>query len=258
MNIERQRQFYESRASVKDEDEPAANWFTNRWTTLRRKLQRVDSEIGLRNTLNDLHKEWLGDLSGKNVLDLGCFTGNDLTFYLAHNADNYVGIDLSHTAIDQLQEHIGHLLNVRLLASDVMEAGFSRNEFDVIYAHSVIHHFKDLDELGQELGRILKPGGMIISVDPLKVDPINRLARMAYRPFQSDRDWEWPLSRRSLNTIRRYYELDRIQGFRGLSKLGYISTTLGKWGLDWDKKHATNLGVPLYLCWLITLRWRPH
>lgn len=55
----------------------------------------------------DLHKAWFGDLSGKKVLDLGCFAGNHLSVYLAQNAREYIGVDLSEAGILKLNKKAG-------------------------------------------------------------------------------------------------------------------------------------------------------
>lgn len=55
---------------------------------------------------------------------------------------------------------------------------------------------KKVDELIDKLDEKLAPGGIIISHDPLKTSKPIALIRMLYRPFQSDRRWEWPFGRK--------------------------------------------------------------
>ena len=47
-----------------------------------------------------------GFISDKKILDLGCLRGNYLSLYMAENAKQYIGIDLSDVAITSLQKRI--------------------------------------------------------------------------------------------------------------------------------------------------------
>ena len=74
----------------------------------------------------------------------------------------------------------------------------------------------------KELYRALKSGGIVVSFDPLMTEPLNRLARMLYRPLQTDHEWEWPFTFSSFRYLQRYFEIANIQGFMGMSKLGLL------------------------------------
>jgi hypothetical protein len=54
-----------------------------------------------------------------------------------------------------------------------------------------------------------------------------RLVRSAYRPFQSDADWEWPFNKQSFKTIEKHFEIQGIQGMMGWSKWGILALPLG-------------------------------
>ncbi|MDQ2070111.1 class I SAM-dependent methyltransferase [Natronospira bacteriovora] len=256
MDNRRQKAYYESRFQAGGQDESAANWITNRWTALRRGLQRAERRHGLRERVIAWHKQWLGDLSGRAVLDLGCFRGNELSLWLAEQAGDYTGIDLSPSAVAALNEKLEGLPHARAIAGDFLLADLPEAGFDVVYAHSVLHHFPDVDVLCRRLSQVLKPGGVVVSVDPTQTEPLNRLARLLYRPFQSDRDWEWPFSRKTFRILQRHFEIDRIQGYRGFSRIGLLIPPLMGWGLRMDERFARRLGPGLWFCWLVTMRMR--
>jgi SAM-dependent methyltransferase len=255
----KQRAFYESKAVARTTSKRALNLPTYLWTRLREAQQRSERGSGVSAAMLEKHREWLSDLSDKDVLDLGCFSGNRLSIELAQAARSYLGIDLCAQAIDQLRKKLVSIPGAEAQAVDFLAEGY-RNRFDVIYAHSVLHHFDDFELLCKELRRALRPGGLVVSLDPLQTDPINRLARLAYRPFQADKDWEWPFDGRNFAVIREHFEIEAVQGFRGLSKLGPLA---GPWapqvarcGCNQDLKHADRFGLPLTLCWIVAMKLR--
>lgn len=200
--ISRQKAFYENKEK---------NSITKIWYYFRNKtLNAFRKNIGLEKEIYDLHVGWLGDLKNMKVLDLGCFEGNSLSFYIANNSRKYVGIDLSEKAVEKLEKRLKEIPNANVYAVDFLSDDFNEKDFDLIYAYGVLHHFKDTDELIRKLKEKLKPGGKIISYDPLKTSLPIKIARALYRPFQSDRDWEWPFSRKVFYTYaNQFYILDR-------------------------------------------------
>jgi ubiquinone/menaquinone biosynthesis C-methylase UbiE len=262
-----QKAYYESRFVAAGGNERAANVLTNLWTRLRRRIQHNDERVGVRRAILADHQRWLGDLSEKRVLDLGCFAGNALTIWIAERCREYVGLDLSEHAIAQLQTKLNATKpggGARAYAGDFLQNQFPDEHFDVIYAHSVLHHFQDIRLVLDEMNRILKPGGVVVSVDPLATEPLNQLARAAYRPFQSDRAWEWPFTRRTFQQLHGYFVLDRVQGYRGLSMLsfplallpfmGSAAQRLGRLGARLERRWATAPGPGLWVCWLVAMR----
>jgi SAM-dependent methyltransferase len=262
-----QKAYYESRFEAAGDDERAANRVTNLWTRLRRRIQRYDQHVGTHSAMIADHEAWLGQLAGKRVLDLGCFSGNDLSVWIAERADEYVGMDLSEQAIAQLREKLeaaAPKARAEAFAGDFLQNGFPAQHFDVIYAHSVLHHFENLDCVLEEMERVLRPGGMVVAVDPLATEPLNRLVRALYRPFQSDRDWEWPFTGGTFRAFRRYFQIERVQGYRGLAMLGLplavvpfmepVAHRLGRLGLRLDRRLASRPGPFLWLCWMVSTR----
>lgn len=216
-----------------------------------------------------LHRAWLGDLRRARVLDLGCFSGNQLSIWVAENAAEYIGIDLSEQAIAELNQQLAlkKLPHARALRMDFLANDWPDGHFDVVYAYSVLHHFADLDVALAELHRILKPGGIVVTMDALATDPLNRLARTIYRPVQSDRDWEFPFERGTFTLIRRYFLIERLQGIQGVVRLAYpfllfsgterFGRRLAKRLLALDAANARSLGMPFFLCWWAAMKLRP-
>jgi ubiquinone/menaquinone biosynthesis C-methylase UbiE len=265
-----QKDFYESRfeaSQVKNQaSERAANIPTNLWTWMRRRILEMRRTSGVDEQLYRLHREWMGNLNGSYVLDLGCFTGNYLSLWIAENCTDYTGIDLSEQAIAVLNTklHVHGLTHAHVYAQDFLANSYPDDYFDLVYAYSVLHHFKDLNVMLKELHRVLKPGGIVISVDPLMTEPLNRVARMLYRPMQTDREWEFPFTYSTFRLLQHYFEIANIQGFMGMSKLGFpfqlipgldrLGQVIGHRGLELDNQYASHIGLPLFLCWMVTLQ----
>ena len=98
---QQQKQFYNS------EQDSKHNFVTKIWANFRNGvLNNFRTKFNLKDKVYQQHKLWFGDLSSKKVLDLGCLRGNALSIYMAQNAKQYVGIDLSDKAISILNEKL--------------------------------------------------------------------------------------------------------------------------------------------------------
>jgi len=268
----RQKDFYESWFEAMEANRTGAvrgvHSSTNVWSLIRQKITAMRISLGVDECLYGLHRTWMGDLEEARVLDLGCFTGNMLSLWIAEQCADYIAIDLSEQAIAVLNAKLRErqLTHAHAYAQDFLANSYPDNHFDLVYAFSVLHHFKDIRVMLDELHRVLKPGGIVIATDPLTTEPFNRLARILYRPLQADRDWEWPFTHATFLLLQKIFEVVDMQGFLGMTKLGFpfqlvpglgsLGQAIGRWGLQFDKKYARQSGLPFSLCWLATLRLR--
>ena len=216
--IIKQKKFYET----KKKNLPTKLWFFVR----NGLLNKVRKNIGVQNDIYALHKKWCGDLSGKKVLDLGCFEGNALSIYLAQNAKEYIAIDLSESAILKLNKRLENIPQARAIAVDFLSSQFVENDFDLIYAYGVLHHFKDTDGLVTRLKEKLKPEGTVISYDPLQTSIPIKILRNLYRPFQSDRAWEWPFTKKVYFHYKRSFDIVEKRAVLGKSKWLFLLNLL--------------------------------
>lgn len=216
----KQKEFYNTGDDSKRNSLPTRIWFGIRNGLLTR--YRKNFEISDR--VYKAHREWLGDLSDKKVLDLGCLRGNVLSLYIAQNSKEYIGIDLSEVAISELSQKLSalNLPNARAIAVDFLSPEFEEKDFDIIYAYGVLHHFENTDVLFDQLNEKLKDGGIIISYDPLETSLPIRIIRRLYRPFQSDKEWEWPFTAGTLQKFDSSFEVIEKRGVLGLSKYGIL------------------------------------
>lgn len=207
---QRQKDFYNTKKK---------NFPTRIWSFFRNgALNRIKKDIGVEKEIYELHKTWFGDLAGKKVLDLGCYEGNSLSFFLAQNSTEYLGIDLSEKGIENLDRRLKDIPGARAMVVDFLSEKFEEKDFDLIYAYGVLHHFKDVDELILKLREKLKPEGRIISHDPLQTSTPIKIIRTIYRPFQSDRDWEWPFSKKTYYKFENAFEIKERRAVLGKAK----------------------------------------
>src|ERR1700722_10013270 len=100
----------------------------------------------------------LPDWRTKAVLDAGCGTGAILK--QLGNPDMNVGVDLAGEAISFCRQR--GLNNVRV--SDICALPFPDASFDAVICSSVLYHrwVKDVSAALRELGRVLRPGGLLV------------------------------------------------------------------------------------------------
>jgi 2-polyprenyl-3-methyl-5-hydroxy-6-metoxy-1,4-benzoquinol methylase len=176
----RQKSFYEAKNPYLE----SGGKISYLWGRARFALQKVRSEARIDEDVLALHRNWLGDLSDKKVLDLGCFSGNDLSLELARNSSSYLGIDLSKRAIESLNFDLREAglygSRTRAEAIDFLSPDFVETGFDVVYAKSVLHHFEHLGAMLEVLREKVAPGGVVVSWDPMQTSPPVWAARMLY------------------------------------------------------------------------------
>lgn len=256
----RQKEFYNSSKTSKK------NLASRTWSKMRNGLlSNYRREFDIKDKVYDQHKIWLGDLKDKKVLDLGCLRGNALSIYMAKHAKEYIGIDLSDVAIEKLNKKIesNNCENAKGLAVDFLSDEFKHSNFDVIYAYGVLHHFEHLDILINKLREKLAVGGQIISYDPLQTSLPIKALRAAYRPFQSDKDWEWPFSKTTLKKFDSSFVIKEKKGILGKSKYGilfnmlplnskYKTKVIGKMiEKDWNSKNWSDIYSCMHLTMLL-------
>ena len=219
---EGQRRYYEQADGA---GESEVNGFaTNLWRRWRARALSVFEDSAIDDSLVDLHLRWLGgDVSSLKVLDLGVGYGNPMSMKFAREAREYIAIDLSSAMVEWFQRQLKAkpTRNARAIVADFLSDDFKERDFDLVYARAVFHHFKYFDAFLEKLRSSMAPGGIVITLDdPLETWLPMKLLRMAYRPFQTDADWEYPFTRRTLRGIQRHFDVLKVQGTYGFSKWG--------------------------------------
>ena len=142
--------------------------------------------------------------AGLETLEYGCGPGR-YGLELARQGAEVTGIDVSETGIElanQRARELG-LDNARFLTMDAEALELETNSFDLVFGTGILHHL-DLDRALGEIGRVLRPEGRAIFIEPLGHNPAINLYRRL-RPDLRTPD-ERPLRARDLREMARYFD----------------------------------------------------
>jgi ubiquinone/menaquinone biosynthesis C-methylase UbiE len=130
-----------------------------RRTPLGQQLRKVQSAA-----VERLHL-----VSGQVVLDLGCGPG-DASEALTRTGAIAIGLDYSTGMLAHAKTQ--PLLRGRLVRGDAGRLPFRTSSFDKILCANSFHHYPDHLEALREMRRVLKPGGLLVLVDPRRDHPL--------------------------------------------------------------------------------------
>lgn len=119
----------------------------------------------------------LDDVEGKNILEIGCGTG-DVAARLASLGAVVAAIEISSAAVEQAIHKHASLIPEKLSFQqmDACKLKFEDSSFDIVIGDGVLHHL-DTDRASGEIQRVLKPGGKAVFVEPLAHNLISNLWR---------------------------------------------------------------------------------
>lgn len=94
---------------------------------------------------------------GKRALDFGCGSGN-VTAHLVELGMDVTAADVSPEFLRAVERRLG-VQTLRLNGRDL--AGVPDGSFDLVAAYSVLHHIPDYLAAVREIGRVVRPGGIV-------------------------------------------------------------------------------------------------
>jgi demethylmenaquinone methyltransferase / 2-methoxy-6-polyprenyl-1,4-benzoquinol methylase len=105
-----------------------------------------------------------GARSGASALDLACGTG-DIAFELASRGARVVGLDVTAGMIAIAQSKRRPSDRASFIVGDMMELPFARDRFDIVTTGYGIRNVPEIEIAISEIHRVLKPGGVLLSLD---------------------------------------------------------------------------------------------
>ena len=165
--------------------------------------------------------EFLGDLRGKKVLEIGCGLGQ-ISVLLAKSGAHVTAFDISPMSVVVARKRAkinGIEEGLDLLVAAGEQLPFAEESFDVIFGKGVLHHLEPT--LGApELYRVLKPGGKAAFSEPMGMNPVLKFAR-AYLPYpdKNPRGADKPLNYREIREWGRRFSEFRVEEFQLLSMI---------------------------------------
>ncbi len=115
--------------------------------------------------------------AGERALDLACGTG-DIAFLVAARGARSVGLDITHR---MLQLASGRSTAARFITGDMTNLPFQAAAFDLVTTGYGLRNVPDLDVAIQEIARVLRPGGRLLSLDFNKPESV--VVRGAYLAY---------------------------------------------------------------------------
>jgi ubiquinone/menaquinone biosynthesis C-methylase UbiE len=113
---------------------------------------------------------------GASILDVGCGDGHIMSL-LSGAGLRAIGMDVCSEAIScASRKHPDQVF----INGSVERLPFPSATFDLVYAGSVLQYTERMLSL-REIARVLKPGGLFISVENLHGSPLARLARTYFK-----------------------------------------------------------------------------
>lgn len=107
----------------------------------------------------------IGDVAGRDILDLGCGTGDLLRRCAAAGAGRLAGIDPSEGMLAVARQLSGGYPNIDFFGAPAESLPFGEGEFDIVTSCIAFHHFPDPHEALAEAARVLRPAGKLYVSD---------------------------------------------------------------------------------------------
>jgi demethylmenaquinone methyltransferase/2-methoxy-6-polyprenyl-1,4-benzoquinol methylase len=123
---------------------------------------------------------------GARALDLATGTG-DIAFALARRGSRVVGLDITLRMIELAREKRARgapacaCLEPRFVQGDMLALPFAAASFDIVTTGYGLRNVPDLAMAIEEIGRVLTPGGQVLSLDFNR--PSNVIVRSAYLAY---------------------------------------------------------------------------
>jgi 2-polyprenyl-3-methyl-5-hydroxy-6-metoxy-1,4-benzoquinol methylase len=162
----------------------------------------------------------IGPLQGKRVLDVGCGLGESSAMFAIRGA-NVTATDISPQMVrfaSDLAERYGTQIATRTGAAEDLD--FEPGSFDVIYVANTIHHLSSKQRFVEKAAGWLRPGGLFVSWDPLKYNPVINLYRAIATKVRTED--EAPLGVEDLRLLQRYFGAVESKHFWFLAQAIFI------------------------------------
>jgi SAM-dependent methyltransferase len=98
-----------------------------------------------------------GGLTGKTVIDIGCGPGN-IYATLKGKPEHLIGVDVAPKSLELAKE-----LGYTPVLADANNLPFKSGIADVVTLNATLHHTENMDSVLKEAGRLVKPGGVLVT-----------------------------------------------------------------------------------------------
>jgi len=187
-------------------------------------------------------KKLLEEFNGKNVLEIGSYAWADW-FNEDTNPANLTCINISESELNLGKSHAASKpFPVDHFLMDANSLIFEDETFDVVFGSAILHHL-DVEKSVNHIHRVLKPGGKIVFLEPLNMNPLYKIYRKL-NPQERTPD-EHALVSKDFKLIREKFTFDHhfLDFFTVV--FGFVSLKIyGDKNYDnWINKMGYNLDV---------------
>jgi ubiquinone/menaquinone biosynthesis C-methylase UbiE len=157
---------------TEQEDE---SWYS--WQFFRQQPSAIDFALNS-----------LGDVRGRKVLDLACGLGES-TLRLAERGAQVMAVDFSAQGIAKTRARVdaaGVGERVTTLQASVEDLPLEPESYDLVFAQNFLMHVSAA-KVGQEVWRVLKPGGKAVFIEPLSHHPVVKIYRRFFSGYKGTR-----------------------------------------------------------------------
>jgi len=138
------------------------------------------------------------------ILDIGCGSGQDLTYLKSRFRSDCYGVDI---ALDRtMKTKSGE--GISFVLADASYLPFKDDLFDVVYSFGTIEHTQRTNECIRESFRVLKTGGQVLHTVPNMFSLHTLLARPMLMSIG-----KWDLGLERSFTLSEFHEMFRRTGF---------------------------------------------
>lgn len=167
-------------------------------------------------------QNWIKNNSeGKIFLDYACGNGeNAMTAGIAGAALS-LGFDISAVSVSNARQEARkrELSNVRFFQADAENTALPDSSVDLILCSGMLHHL-DLSFAFPEMRRILKPGGRILAIEALDINPLIKLYRARTPKMRTEWEAKHILSLKEVAFAQRFFNLKEIRFWH---VIGYVA-----------------------------------
>lgn len=114
--------------------------------------------------IEDRHNEWIGAISGKSFVEIGCGSGHSIQYLIERGAEKVYGLDLSEQQIGYARQVNADAVSagrVELFAAP-MEEKLSIGPVDTAFSIFAVGWTIDPDNIFRNVNAYLKPGGRFV------------------------------------------------------------------------------------------------
>ena len=167
-------------------------------------------------------QEWMAkNAKGKVFLDYACGNGANAILAAKAGASLSLGFDISPVSVSNARNEakLENIENIRFFQADAENTKLPDASIDTILCSGMLHHL-DLSYTFPEMRRILKPGGRILAVEALDINPLIKLYRMRTPKMRTAFEAKHILSLSEVKFGERFFELQEIRYWH---VVGYVA-----------------------------------